>query len=208
MKHKAVLPGNERGKNTIRALPFTQTSSDSCCGVTSSSVLPSARAPDKTIIICVAGHDRVDTRLKAGERRERFFADDDVSLDDLVARERKEGRQAKYDAHYADNISRNKRYAPPDKTIRASACLPECICKPAAPQRQHLCAFFLISRQVSTESLIVLSDNAVHWRMRAGLRRAMIRMTSTVRAALRTRNTRNVAHGRRGRTTTASSSGR
>jgi hypothetical protein len=33
MKHKAVLPGNERGKNTIRALPFAQTSSDSCCGV-------------------------------------------------------------------------------------------------------------------------------------------------------------------------------
>jgi hypothetical protein len=57
------------------------------------------------------GHDRdhADTRLKAGERRERFFADDDVSLDELVARERKEGRQAKYDAHYADNISRNKQ---------------------------------------------------------------------------------------------------
>ena len=34
--------------------------------------------------------------LKKGERRERFFADDDVSLDELVARERKEGRQAKY----------------------------------------------------------------------------------------------------------------
>lgn len=57
------------------------------------------------------GHDRdrPDTRLKAGERRERFFADDDVSLDELVSRERKEGRQAKYDAHYADNISRNKQ---------------------------------------------------------------------------------------------------
>ena len=29
---------------------------------------------------------REDTRLKKGERRERFFADDDVSLDDLGAR--------------------------------------------------------------------------------------------------------------------------
>ena len=47
--------------------------------------------------------------LKKGERRERFFADDDVSLDELVARERKEGRQAKYDAHYADNIARDRR---------------------------------------------------------------------------------------------------
>lgn len=70
-KHKAVLPGNQRGHD----------------------------------------RDRVDTKLKAGERRERFFADDDVSLDELVARERKEGRQAKYDAHYADNISRNKQCA-------------------------------------------------------------------------------------------------
>ena len=37
------------------------------------------------------------------------MADDDVSLDELVARERKEGRQAKYDAHYADNIARDRR---------------------------------------------------------------------------------------------------
>ena len=27
----------------------------------------------------------------------------------MVARERKEGRQAKYDAHYADNIARDRR---------------------------------------------------------------------------------------------------
>ena len=38
-----------------------------------------------------------------------LWRQDDVSLDDLVARERKEGRQAKYDQHYADNIVRNKK---------------------------------------------------------------------------------------------------
>eukprot|EP01050_Picozoa_sp_SAG11_P024240 SAG11_NODE_5102_length_1664_cov_2.469649_3_plen_183_part_00 len=52
--------------------------------------------------------------LKSGHQRERFFADDDVPLEELVARERKEGRQAKYNAHFAKNVMNDKRMKDPN----------------------------------------------------------------------------------------------
>jgi hypothetical protein len=126
------------------------------------------------------GHDRdrADTRLKAGERRERFFADDDVSLDELVARERKEGRQAKYDAHYADNISRNK----------------QCV---HLIHRHCNCMLRLLAACSLTGEVDVVTSS--------GSRRATIPTTSTEMAALPTPSTRSGAHGRQARITSESS---
>lgn len=129
------------------------------------------------------GHDRdrVDTRLKAGERRERFFADDDVSLDELVARERKEGRQAKYDAHYADNISRNKQCVRLNHHLLNCGLLASC-------SRQ--CHHFICR----SPALMCL-----------GLRRATIPRMNTEMVAPLTQNTRNDVPGRQARTMNASS---
>ena len=127
------------------------------------------------------GHDRdrADTRLKAGERRERFFADDDVSLDELVARERKEGRQAKYDAHYADNISRNKQCV---RLIRRRC--------------NYLLACWQLAPLHGTEVVILTSS---------GSRRATILMTSTGKVGLLTPSTRRGGRGKQARITSESS---